>query len=70
MNLASISVPTLIIPGMDWRHPQALAKKLSEILPNGYLADVALSLDIKNAIDFANRLGPIINAFLDKYIER
>lgn len=63
-ELASISVPTLIVPGMDWRHPQALAKKLSEVLPNGYLADVMLSPDIKNAHDFAIQLAPVINDFL------
>ena len=63
-ELASISVPTLIIPGMDWRHPQALSKKLSEILPHGYLADVMLSPDIKNAHDFAIQLAPVINDFL------
>jgi 3-oxoadipate enol-lactonase len=65
-ELFPISVPTLIIPGMDWRHPKALAKELSENLPNGYLANVTLSAELKNAEDFANSFAPIIRNFIDQ----
>ena len=65
-ELSSISVPTLIIPGMDWRHPTALAKELSEILPKGYLAPVTLSPELKTEEDFANSLSPIITNFLNQ----
>lgn len=65
-ELAPISVPTLIIPGMDWRHPKALAKELSEILAKGYLADISLSAEPSNAEDFANSLSPAIRNFLNQ----
>jgi 3-oxoadipate enol-lactonase len=48
-ELAVIAAPTLIIPGMDERHPRALAETLARLLPNGRLADVALSDDLKTA---------------------
>lgn len=65
-ELSTISVPTLIIPGMDWRHPKALAKELSEILTKGYLAAVSLSTDLKNSEDFANSFSSVIRNFLNQ----
>lgn len=65
-ELVPILVPTLIIPGMDWRHPKALAKELSEILSKGYLADISLSPELRSAEDFANSLSPVIRNFLNQ----
>ena len=63
-ELAVITAPTLIIPGMDERHPTALAEKLANILPEGHLARVALSADFQTADDFARGLAPAIRDFL------
>ena len=63
-ELAVIAVPTLIIPGMDERHPTALAEELARILPNGHLAPVKLSADLQTADDFAHAFGPTIRQFL------
>ncbi len=65
-ELSSISVPTLIIPGMDWRHPITLAQELAKILPKGYLASVTLSEKLKTEEDFANCFAPIIQNFLSQ----
>lgn len=67
-ELAPISVPTLIIPGMDWRHPKALAKEISQILTKGYLADISVSADLRNAEDFANKFSPAIRSFLNQTV--
>ena len=63
-ELAPISVPTLIIPGMDWRHPEALAEELARILPRGQLAPVAVSTGLRTAEDFARAFVPTIREFL------
>ena len=63
-ELAVISVPTLIFPGMDDRHPATLAEALVRILPRGRLASVTMSADIQTAEDFGRALAPSIRAFL------
>lgn len=63
-DLAAIPTPTLIIPGMDERHPTALAEALARILPKGFLASVALSRDIRTVDDFAHAFAPTIRDFL------
>jgi 3-oxoadipate enol-lactonase len=63
-DLATISTPTLIIPGMDARHPAALAETLARVLPDGYLAPVAFSADLRTADDLAEKLAPAIREFL------
>lgn len=63
-DLAPISVPTLIISGMDWRHPKALAEELSRVLPEGHLAPVTISADLDTAYDFARAFAPTIREFL------
>jgi hypothetical protein len=55
---------TLIIPGMDERHPTALAEALARILPQGRLASVTLSADLRSADDFARVFAPTIREFL------
>jgi 3-oxoadipate enol-lactonase len=63
-ELAEIASPTLIFPGMDWRHPPALAEHLSRILPKGRLAPVTLSADVRTAHDFARACAPAIRDFI------
>ena len=64
-ELAVITAPTLIIPGIDKRHPMALAEKMARILPNGRIAPVALSTDLQTADDFACAFAPAVRDFLD-----
>src|SRR3546814_4019808 len=47
-ELADIDMPTLVIPGMDERHPQALAEQLARLLPQGKLATAAMSGSIRS----------------------
>jgi 3-oxoadipate enol-lactonase len=63
-ELAEISVPTLIIPGIDWRHPKAFAEKVAAIIPKGTLAPVTLSGELQTADDFAETFVPVIADFL------
>ena len=63
-ELAAVTAPTLIIPGIDPRHPTALAEQLARILPHGRLSPVTLSADLLTADDFARALAPAIRDFL------
>ena len=63
-ELAVITAPTLIIPGMDERHPRALAEALARALPNGRLAELSLSDDLKDAEDFGHAFAPAIRDFI------
>ena len=63
-ELAAVAAPTLIIPGMDARHPTAFAEDLARILPQGHLAPVTLSADLRTADDFARAFAPTIRDFL------
>ena len=63
-ELAVITAPTLIIPGMDERHPHALAEALARTLPNGRLAQVSLSENLKTAEDFGRAFAPAIRDFI------
>lgn len=65
-ELSSIAVPTFIIPGMDWRHPEQLAKELSETISKSYFAPANLSAEIMTKEDFANAFAPIIRNFLNQ----
>ncbi|MGW4027617.1 hypothetical protein [Streptomyces sp. NPDC005009] len=49
-ELAAITVPTLVIPGADTRHPAALAAQAARTLPRGHLADVSLSAGLADAL--------------------
>lgn len=63
-ELAVIAAPTLIIPGIDQRHPAALAEYIANILPKGKLASLELSAELLTAEDFARAFAPIIREFL------
>lgn len=64
-ELREISVPLLIIPGNDQRHPSGLAIQLAQLLKQTVLSDVGLSDEIRTIEDFANAFGPVINNFLN-----
>lgn len=63
-ELAGISAPTLIFPGMDWRHTPALAEHLARTLARGRLAPMALSADVQTAQDFARACAPAMRDFI------
>jgi 3-oxoadipate enol-lactonase len=69
-ELAVVTAPTLVIPGIDERHPTALAEDLARILPKGYLAPVTLSADLQTADDFARAFAPTIRNFLINTVAR
>ncbi|MCO1577189.1 alpha/beta hydrolase [Crossiella sp. SN42] len=63
-ELAGITVPTLIFPGIDHRHPGALAEELARLLPAGRLAPTAFSAELRTAEDLALAVAPAIREFL------
>jgi 3-oxoadipate enol-lactonase len=63
-ELTGIIAPTLIIPGMDERHPPILAEQLARLLPHGVLARVSMAPDIRSAADFGHAFAPAIREFL------
>jgi 3-oxoadipate enol-lactonase len=64
-ELREISVPLLIIPGNDQRHPSILAMQLAQLLKQAVLSDVGLSDEIRSIEDFSNAFAPVINNFLN-----
>jgi hypothetical protein len=67
-ELAAITVPTLVIPGADTRHPTAVAAQTAQILPYGHLSDVSVSADLDTAADLAHALAPAIWDFLTTHL--
>jgi 3-oxoadipate enol-lactonase len=67
-ELGVIAAPTLIIPGMDYRHPTELAERLTHVLLNAHRAPVIvlMSSDLRTAEDFGRAFGPVISSFLDE----
>lgn len=63
-ELAGITAPTLIIPGMDERHPAMLAGQLARLLPHGVLARSSMAPDVRSAEDFGRAFAPPIRNFL------
>jgi hypothetical protein len=63
-ELAGLAAPVLVIPGIDERHPTALAEQLASLLPRGQLAPVTISFEMHTAEDFARAFAPTIRAFL------
>lgn len=66
-ELAAITTPTLIFPGMDERHPTALAETAARVMPNGRLAPVSLSDTLRTAEDLADAFAPAIRRFLSEH---
>jgi pimeloyl-ACP methyl ester carboxylesterase len=63
-ELASITTPTLIIPGDDERHPTALAHRVADVMTGARVADVRMSRQLRDAEDMALAFAPHIRAFL------
>jgi 3-oxoadipate enol-lactonase len=63
-ELGVVTAPTLIIPGMDARHPAAIAEELARVLPQGRLAPVTISAELLTVDDFARAFAPAIRDFL------
>lgn len=63
-ELSKIKCPTLIFPGMDWRHPKALAEKMAQLIEKGELAKVSVSSELRTTEDFAKTFAPRIRQFL------
>lgn len=66
-ELKNITIPTLIIPGDDHRHPAVLAESIAKLLVNGHLAQVPLSNNIKTINDFSDAFALPIKNFLTHY---
>ncbi|GLH95329.1 alpha/beta fold hydrolase [Phytohabitans aurantiacus] len=64
-DLASVPVPTLVVPGADARHPTQLAERVVRVMPNARLAAVSLSADLRTADDLAAAIAPAVREFLD-----
>lgn len=67
-ELKEIAIPTLIIPGDDFRHPTVLAQNIAELLPKGLLSEVKLSSDIQTIADFSKTFASPIKKFLSDII--
>jgi 3-oxoadipate enol-lactonase len=63
-ELGGITAPALVVPGMDPRHPPALAEAAARALPRGRLASVGLSPDVTSADDLARAFAPAIRDFV------
>lgn len=63
-ELAAIAAPALVFPGMDWRHPPALAEHLARLLPKGRLAPATLSPEVRTPEDFAQACAPAVREFV------
>lgn len=63
-ELGAIQCPTLVVAGMDWRHPPELAARVADLMPHGRLSPVPMSKDITTAAGFADALAPVIRDFL------
>jgi len=63
-ELAAVAAPALVIAGIDWRHPAALAEELARVLPNGRLAHTTMSAELRDAEDFGEAFAPAIRDFL------
>lgn len=64
-ELAAVTAPALVIPGVDRRHPAAVAEAVVAALPRGALAPVAMSEDLRTADDLGAAFAPPIRVFLD-----
>ena len=63
-ELAEITAPTLIIPGMDARHPRTLAEALARILLAGRVADVMMTDELRDADGFGRAFAPALRDFI------
>jgi hypothetical protein len=65
-ELPESTVPTLVFPGGDTRHPTRLGEEVAERLPSGVLAPLSVSFDMHTEHELAAAVGPTIDDFLDE----
>jgi pimeloyl-ACP methyl ester carboxylesterase len=63
-ELSKICCPTLVFPGMDIRHPAAIAKQLADVIPQGRIAPITMTAELKTADDFADTFAGAIRNFI------
>lgn len=63
-ELAAIAVPTLVFPGIDFRHPVELAHRLATTLPLGQRGEASFSPETVTTEQFAQAFAPPIGKFL------
>ncbi|MEE1831816.1 hypothetical protein [Streptomyces sp. SP17KL33] len=68
-ELATITAPTLIVPGTDPRHPTALAERAAETLSTGQPAMIPIGDDLRTAEGLARATAPASDPFLRQHIE-
>jgi pimeloyl-ACP methyl ester carboxylesterase len=67
-DLAAISVPTLVIPANDPRHPAELAIRCARVIPHATLAGTVISNDLADADEYAAALAPAIVDFVERTV--
>ncbi|MGW5384494.1 alpha/beta fold hydrolase [Nocardia sp. NPDC003963] len=69
-ELAALTVPTLVIPGIDHRHPTRFAEQVAGILPDGRLDSGVFTEQVDTIEELAAALAPAIRRFLDDIVGR
>ncbi|MCX0273382.1 alpha/beta hydrolase [Nocardia zapadnayensis] len=69
-DLTALTAPTLVIPGVDHRHPTRFAEEVAGLLPNGRLERDVFPDRIDTADDLAAALAPSIRQFLADAVGR
>jgi 3-oxoadipate enol-lactonase len=67
-DLRAISVPTLVVPADDDRHPAELAVRCAQVVRNAILADTVLSNDLANVDQYAAVLAPAMVDFIEERV--
>ncbi|QUG99640.1 alpha/beta fold hydrolase [Saccharopolyspora erythraea] len=63
-EVAAVTAPTLVFPGIDERHPTALAARIAEVMPRARLVPAAFSADLRTADDLAAAVASALSEFL------
>jgi 3-oxoadipate enol-lactonase len=67
-DLHAITVPTLVIPAGDERHPADLAIRCAQIIPHASVADTTIPNTLETADDYARAVAPAILKFVDDVV--
>ncbi|MGW1741524.1 alpha/beta fold hydrolase [Nocardia sp. NPDC001965] len=65
-ELAGLTAPTLVLPGIDHRHPTRFAEEIVAVLPNGILHTGAFTAQVDTIDALTAALAPAIRRFLDE----
>ncbi|MET8976103.1 alpha/beta hydrolase [Streptomyces sp. NPDC004539] len=69
-DLAAVTAPALIVPGADFRHPEALAGAAVAVLPRGVLGPPVMTEEVRTAEELGTALAPAVREFLGSLPER